>query len=229
MNVLLDLDGTLTDPRRGIVACIQHALRSLGHDAPEESALLRYIGPPLQAAFRELLPLDSQSDDGSGCERAIAAYRERFVAVGMFENSVYAGIPAALELLRDRGARLFVATSKPKVYAERILDHFELSRYFDEIYGSELDGRRADKGDLIAHVLSSSRLQREHTAMVGDRHHDAVGALANGVRAVGVLWGYGSREELSNAGAETFLEAPSELGRLAFNAALPAAQGATAW
>lgn len=212
MNVLLDLDGTLTDSRKGIVACIQHALRSLGYDAPEESALLRYVGPPLQASFRELLPLD----DGSDSARAIAAYRERYVAVGMFENSVYAGVPAALELLRDRGARLFLATSKPKVYAERILDHFELSRYFEEIYGSELDGRRADKGDLIAHVLSSSQLHREQTAMVGDRHHDAVGALANGVRAVGVLWGYGSREELSSAGAQMLLEAPSELGHLIF-------------
>jgi phosphoglycolate phosphatase len=211
MNVLLDLDGTLTDPRKGIVACIQHALRSLGHDVPEESALLRYIGPPLQTAFRELLPLDH----GSESEQAIAAYRERFVAVGMFENSVYAGVPAALESLRDRGARLFVATSKPRIYAKRILDHFELSHFFEETYGSELDGRRADKGDLIAHALSSSQLDRADTAMVGDRHHDVAGALANGVRAVGVLWGYGSREELSSAGAHTLLESPSELGHLA--------------
>src|SRR5690242_8429967 len=137
MNVLLDLDGTLTDSRKGIVGCIQHALRSLGHDAPEESALLRYIGPPLQTTFRDLLPMNKDSDT----ERAIAAYRERFVTIGMFENSVYADIPEALELLQARGARLFVATSKPKVYAQRILDHFELSRYFDEVYGSELDGQ----------------------------------------------------------------------------------------
>jgi phosphoglycolate phosphatase len=210
MNVLLDLDGTLTDSRKGIVRCMQHALRSLGYAAPEESALLKYIGPPLSATFRELLPVHKYSDT----ERAIAAYRERFVAVGMYENSVYEDIPEALKMLRSRGARLFVATSKPKAYAQRILDHFELSHYFDGIYGSELDGQRAVKADLIAHVLSQANLHRMHTTMVGDRSHDAVGAIASGVRAVGVLWGYGSRDELSIAGAKTLLEAPSELGHI---------------
>jgi phosphoglycolate phosphatase len=211
MNVLLDLDGTLTDSRQGIVRCIQHALRALGHDAPDESALLRYIGPPLQTTFRELLPINKDADT----PRAIAAYRERYVAVGMFENSVYAGVPEALKLLRDRGARLFVATSKPQVYARRILDHFALSHYFDVIYGSELDGQRTDKVDLIAHVLLESQLHPAHTVMIGDRHHDVVGAITNGVRSVGALWGYGSREELSSAGAKTLLAAPSDLGRFA--------------
>jgi phosphoglycolate phosphatase len=213
MNVLLDLDGTLTDPKQGIVGCIQHALACLGHVVPEESALLKYIGPPLHAAFRELLPVDQRSDT----ERAVAQYRERYAAIGMFENSVYPGVPAALELLRSRGARLFLATSKPGVYARRILDHFELSRYFEAVYGSELDGTRADKTDLLAHVLASSQLHRSNTTMVGDRRHDALGAIANGVRAVGVLWGYGCREELLGAGVDLLLETPSELGCLAFN------------
>ena len=213
MNVLLDLDGTLTDPKQGIVGSIQHALRSLGRDAPEESALLKYIGPPLREIFRELLGEDGDT------EQAVVAYRERFVAIGMYQNAVYADIPEALQLLRERGARLFVATSKPQVYAQRILDHFGLNQYFDEVYGSELDGQRADKVDLIAHVLSVSRLDRTHTMMIGDRHHDVVGAIANGVRALGVLWGYGSREELSGAGAEALLETPGELGCLAFNKA----------
>jgi phosphoglycolate phosphatase len=215
MNVLIDLDGTITDSRKGIVGCIQHALRSLGHDAPDESSLLRYIGPPLHAAFRELLPVKNESD----IERAIAAYRERYVDVGMFENSVYEGIPEALETLRDRGARLFVATSKPEIFAQRILDHFELSRHFEKIYGSELDGRRTDKIDLITHVLSQAQLDRSRTIMIGDRHHDVVGAIANRIRALGALWGYGSREELSDAGAETLLESPSDVARLEFEKA----------
>ena len=128
---------------------------------------------------------------------------------------MYPGVPEALELLRSRGARLFVATSKPSVYARRIIDHFELSHYFEELYGSELDGTRADKADLIAYALSNSQLDRAQTTMVGDRRHDAVGAMANGVKAVGALWGYGSREELLGAGVDTLLEAPSELGHLA--------------
>ncbi len=139
MNVLLDLDGTLTDPKKGIVGSIQHALRSMGRDAPEESALLMYIGPPLRVIFRELLGEDGDT------EQAVVAYRERFVASGMFENSVYPEIPEALKTLRQRGARLFIATSKPQIYAQRILDHFGLSHYFDEVYGSELDGQPAEK------------------------------------------------------------------------------------
>jgi phosphoglycolate phosphatase len=208
MNVLIDLDGTLTDSRPGIVASIQHALRALGQDAPDESALQKYIGPPLHAAFRELLTVNTDAE----VERAIAAYRERYVAIGMFENAVYSGVLEALKLLKNRGARLFVATSKPQVFAQRILEHFELSHYFVKIYGSELDGQRTDKIDLIAYVLAQSQLQKAQTVMVGDRHHDIVGARTNGVRAVGVLWGYGSRSELSSAGAEALLEAPSDLG-----------------
>jgi len=211
MNFLLDLDGTLTDSRPGIVASIQHAQRSIGHEAPEESALIKYVGPPLHAAFRELLP----EYDDAYAHRAVAAYRERFTAIGMFENSVYAGIPQALDLLRDSGARLFVATSKPRVFAQRILEHFELRHYFDDVFGSELDGRLTDKVDLIAHVVAQAKLQPTHTTMIGDRLHDVVGAIKNGVRPIGVLWGYGSREELVSAGAETLLAAPTELARLA--------------
>jgi phosphoglycolate phosphatase len=211
MNVLIDLDGTLTDPKKGITACIQHALRSLGYNVPEEAALIRYIGPPLKEAFRELLPLDKHSE----VDLAIEKYRERFTAVGMFENSVYPGIAEALESLRSRGARLLVATSKPRVFAERILEHFELSHYFEKIYGSELDGTRTNKAHLISFILSSSSLNPAHTTMVGDRLHDAMGAIANGVKPVGVLWGYGGREELLGAGVVKLLEAPRDLGSLA--------------
>jgi phosphoglycolate phosphatase len=220
MNVLIDLDGTLTDPKKGITACIQHALRSLGYSVPEEAALIRYIGPPLKEAFRELLPLDKHYE----VDLAIEKYRERFTAIGMFENAMYPGIPEALESLRSRGARLFVATSKPRVFAERILDHFELSHYFEKIYGSELDGTRTNKAHLISYILSDSLLDSAHTTMVGDRLHDAMGAMANGVRPVGVLWGYGGREELLSAGVDTLIEVPRELGCLAL-ANAPASSG----
>jgi phosphoglycolate phosphatase len=211
MNVLIDLDGTLTDPKKGITACIQHALRSLGYNVPEEATLIRYIGPPLKEAFRELLPIDKHSE----VDLAIEKYRERFTDIGMFENSVYPGIAEALESLRSRGARLLVATSKPRVFAERILEHFELSHYFEKIYGSELDGTRTNKAHLISFILSSSSLNPAHTTMVGDRLHDAMGAIANGVKPVGVLWGYGGREELLGAGVVKLLEAPRDLGSLA--------------
>jgi phosphoglycolate phosphatase len=211
MNLLIDLDGTLTDPKKGITACIQHALRSLGYNVPEEATLIRYIGPPLKEAFRELLPIDKHSE----VDLAIEKYRERFTDIGMFENSVYPGIAEALESLRSRGARLLVATSKPRVFAERILEHFELSHYFEKIYGSELDGTRTNKAHLISFILSSSSLNPAHTTMVGDRLHDAMGAIANGVKPVGVLWGYGGREELLGAGVVKLLEAPRDLGSLA--------------
>jgi len=215
VNVLLDLDGTLTDSREGIIACMVHTLRTLGHAVPDMEVLLGYVGPPLRTALRQLLISPSETE----LEHAIVVYRERFVPVGMFENQVYAGIPEALQRLAERGARLFVATSKAEVYARRILEHFELSHHFEAIYGSELDGRLADKGELIAHALVVSRLDAAESIMVGDRHHDAKGAIMNSVKPVGALWGYGSREELKSAGAEALLEAPADLGSLAFHRA----------
>lgn len=208
MNVLFDLDGTLTDSREGILACIRHALVTLGAPVPEDPSLDRFLGPPLWDTFRELLP------EGSGevrVDAAVAAYRERFTRVGMFENRVYDHIPDVLASLAAGGARLFVATSKPRVFAERILAHFGLADRFDRIYGSELDGRLTDKGELIAHVLSTSSLDAAETAMVGDRRHDIAGALENRVTAIGALWGYGSRDELAAAGAHRLMERPDEL------------------
>lgn len=211
MNVLLDLDGTLTDSRPGIIACIQHALATLGQPIVADSALQRFIGPPLKDTFAELLciPLDDERID-----LAITAYRERFTTVGMFENSVYPFVPRALDQLISRGARLFVATSKPRVFAERILEHFGLAARFNAIYGSELDGSRTDKGELIAHAVSRSGLLASNTIMVGDRRHDIHGALRNEVFPIGVLWGYGSREELTAAGAKALLTQPSELAQV---------------
>lgn len=205
MNVLLDLDGTLTDPADGITACIEHALRELGVDCPPREALHRYIGPPLHGTFKELLGGEAR------VEAAVSHYRERFSATGMYENSLYPGIPGYLAGLTAGGAQLYLATSKPGIFAVRILEHFGLRQYFTAVYGSELDGTRADKAELIAHVIRSESLQVDRTIMIGDRRQDIEGAKANTVFPVGVLWGYGSREELSAAGAGAMFEQPAEL------------------
>lgn len=216
MNVLLDLDGTLTDPREGILKCIRHALDRLGEPCPEDGELERYIGPPLQTSFGVLFGIDSPK-----VAKAIELYRERFTSIGIFENRVYPGIPAALRRLKELGATLFVATSKPTPFAERIIDHFGLAGDMRAIFGSELDGTRSDKTALIAHVLAAQSLAPEATCMVGDREHDIKGAKANGVMGIGALWGYGSRKELVDAGAVAVCEKPDQLcGILSSNNAL---------
>ncbi len=211
MNVLFDLDGTLTDPREGIVACFRHTLAALRLPVPPDTDLERYIGPPLRDALRDLLPV------GSGpphLEAAVRVYRERFGSVGLFENAVFEGIPESLDCLARRRLRLFVATSKPRVFAERILERFGLAQHFEGVYGSELDGRLSYKDELIGYVLADAKLDPEETLMVGDREHDALGAVANGVCPVGVLWGFGSREELLAAGVQRLFEVPSALAAI---------------
>jgi len=206
MNVLFDLDGTLTDPRTGIIGCIRHALTVMERRCPPDTELVGFIGPPLQQTFAALL-----GGNAGDVTRALGLYRERFSRIGMFENAVYPGIAEALQALKTNGAALFVATSKPTLYARRILEHFQLSAFFDGTYGSELDGTRAGKRELIAHVLAAERLTPDATYVVGDREHDIRGALANGVRAIGALWGYGSREELLAAGASSLCKRPAAL------------------
>lgn len=206
MNILFDLDGTLTDPRTGIIGCIRHALTAMERRCPSDAELATFIGPPLQQTFAALL-----RGNAVDVARAVDLYRDRFSRIGMFENAVYPGIEEALEALRTTGAALFVATSKPTLYAKRILEHFRLSGHFNAIHGSELDGLRAGKGELIAHVLAAERLPPALTCMVGDRGHDMRAAVANGVRAVGALWGYGSRDELMAAGASSLCERPCGL------------------
>lgn len=210
MNILLDLDGTLTDPGPGIVGCIQYALVRLGRPVPSDTELLRFIGPPLLDSLRDLL----ESSDPAPVEMALGFYRERDSTIGLFENEVYPGIHDALEALCKRGHTLFVATSKPEIYAQRIIEHFGLAHYFQRVWGSELDGARSDKGSLIAHVLEQENLAPVDTVMVGDRMHDALGARANGVVPVGVLWGYGDEQELTGAQCKVLLRTPAELAQL---------------
>ena len=210
-TIFFDLDGTLTDPAEGITGCIQHALERLGAEVPSKPDLTRFIGPPLSDTFSELL----DTRDEQRVAEAIVLYRERFGPVGLFENSVYSGIPETLGGLRERGLELYVVTSKPHVYARKIVEHFDLAPFFREIYGAELDGTRTHKNELIEWVLEREGLDSSEAFMIGDRGVDMSGAHANGVIGVGVLWGYGSREELEEAGAQTLLGAPEELLRYA--------------
>jgi len=210
VNILFDLDGTLTDPRDGIVRCIQYALERLGLEPRSEEDLLHFIGPPLRESFCELL----NTTDEAALARAVNVYRERYSTIGLLENDLYAGIPEALSALRERGDVLFVATSKPGLYAQQILEHFGLACYFRSIWGCELDGTRGEKADLIGHVLSQEELAPRDTVMVGDRLHDAVGARAHGILPVGVLWGSGDEQELVNAQCKPLLHTPAELAQL---------------
>lgn len=203
--VLFDLDGTLTDSRPGIIACIQHALAALGRPVPAEASLLWCIGPPLRGSFVHLLGGEEHAD------RAVALYRERFGAVGLYENRVYDGIPQLLEDLKSRGIRLAVATSKAEVYATRIVEHFGLQDCFESVFGAELTGERGDKTELIAWALERTGADASRTTMIGDRSHDMIGARNNGIGAVGVLYGYGSREELISSGARAVVASPADL------------------
>ena len=206
MNVLFDLDGTLTDPGDGFVSCVTYALSKLDCRAYSHAEIRKHVGPPLEETLRHLL-----DGNDSKVEAAVALYRARYGSEGYLENAVYPGIERALGALRADGAALFVATSKPSIFAARILAHFGLSDYFQAIYGSELDGTRSNKAQLISHLLQRQSLAAASTVMIGDRAQDVAGALANGVRPIGALWGYGSREELSNAGATLLCEHPSQL------------------
>ena len=207
MNLLFDLDGTLTDPFVGITESIRFAMTRLGRPAPPPEALAWCIGPPLKQSFVQLLA----TADEALADDALALYRERFGATGLYENRVYAGIPRVLEALGARGHDLFVATAKPGVFADRILDHFGLARYFRAIYGSELDGTRSEKADLIAHILERESIAAAEAVMIGDRKHDILGARQNGMAGYGVLWGYGSKPELEMAGAHTCVVQPEGL------------------
>lgn len=202
-TIFFDLDGTLTDPKPGITRSMQYALEKLGRPVPAQDELTWCIGPPLRDS---LVVLVGEQD----ADRGVALYRERFGDVGLYENSLYPGIAATLAALQPR-SRLFVATSKAHVYADRIVDHFGLRPYFEHVFGAELDGRRAHKGDLLAFALERTGTDPSRAVMIGDRSHDIVGAKRNGIAGIGVLYGYGSREELTQAGAVHLCATPRSI------------------
>jgi len=204
--IYFDLDGTLTDPKPGITRSIQYALQRLDHPTmPTEDELTWCIGPPLRASFVRLLGAETSAD------LAVSYYRERFSDIGLYENGVYDGIGEVLTSLCASGHRLFVATSKPHVFAERIIDHFGLRDHFERVFGSELDGTRVDKSHLLEYALKQASVDPSKTLMIGDRSHDMVGAVNNGMKGIGVLYGYGTRDELLDAGAHHVCATPGAI------------------
>jgi phosphoglycolate phosphatase len=208
-SVLLDLDGTLIDSYPGIMASCVAALRALGHEPDAGLDIRRLIGPPLEDVLRVLL--QSYGDDRVG--EAVAAYRRHYGDSGFLGSVPYPGIGEALAAMQRNGLRVYLATSKRATFASRILEHLQFTRYFDGIYGSVPSGELDHKPELLAHVLSERGLSPSNSLMVGDRRHDIAGAHAVGMRGLGVLWGYGSRDELETAGADRLVDSTADLAR----------------
>lgn len=199
-HLFIDLDGTLTDPQIGITRCVAHALAQLGYPVPDDLNTLNWvIGPPLHTSFITLVGED-RADEG------LALYRERFGTIGLFENTSYPGIHDTLSSLKAAGFTLSLATSKPHVYARQIVERFELLPFLDHVFGSELDGTRANKVVLLDHALKATGTRAEASIMSGDRKFDMEGARANKIAAIGVTWGYGSAGELAAAGAQHLVD-----------------------
>jgi phosphoglycolate phosphatase len=190
-NILFDLDGTLTDPREGITRSIQYALAKLGIDEPDLRKLEHFIGPPLLQAFMQYYAFDE-----ARAWQAVNFYRERFKVTGLYENEMFEGVIELLQTLEAQGRHLYIATSKPWEFAREIARHFNFAKHFKVIYGSELDGTRTNKVELIAHILEQEGLDPANTLMIGDRKHDLIGARSNGLDCVAVGYGFGGREEL---------------------------------
>ncbi len=206
-HILLDLDGTLIDSKPGIVASFQTMLRSLGHEPDPSVDLSFVIGPPLDDVVGAVLAHYGDTRIAEG----MAAYRQSYGETGMFDCTAYDGIPEMLERLASAGKRLYLATLKRSVFAEAILTRLDLAVHFRGIYGSEPDGSIDHKPELIAHILSRENIAPADAVMIGDRRFDIAGAQANQVPTIGVLWGYGSREELEQAGADRLVSSPAEL------------------
>lgn len=195
LNLIFDLDGTLTNPELGITRCMLYALEQLGFAVPDPASLRQYIGPPLRFAFAELLG----TSDTELIERAVVVYRERFGTIGLYENEPYPETAASLERLARAGHRLYVATAKAEVYARRILEHFGLSQHFVQVYGAALSGEGSHKSELLARMVEEQRIDPGRSVMIGDRAGDVAAARFNRMVGVGVLWGFGTVAELESA------------------------------
>lgn len=210
-TILFDLDGTLTDPGIGITNSIAYALEQRGMPVPPREQLFRFIGPPLLDEFQKVFGVTEAE-----AREMVAQFRVYFESRGIFENRMYDGIPKMLQRLRDHGCRLVLATSKPEVFAEQVLEHFSMRQYFSAVAGSTIDEGRTDKADVIAYALGKLETVGR-PLMVGDRRHDVVGAKANGIPCLGVLYGYGSQQELTEAGAARLAETVEDVAELALS------------
>ena len=211
--LLFDLDGTLTNPQEGITKCVQHALRSFGIEEPDLEKLIPFIGPPLIQSFMEFYNMSEED-----ARKAVAVYRERFSTVGLFENFPYPGIADMLAELKAQGKILAVASSKPTIYVRRILEKFELAPYFDVVEGSNLDGTRVDKKEVIAEVLSQlDNPSADDLLMIGDRKFDVIGAREMGFGCVGVRFGFAAPDELEQSGAVYIADTVRDLHRYLIN------------
>ena len=199
--ILFDLDGTVTNPQEGIKNSVKYALEYFGIHTEDNSTLNKYIGPPLRQSFMEYAGLsEEQSHIG------MIKYREYFGPKGIYENEVYKGIPELFEILKGDGKKIILATSKPWIYAEMILEKFDLKKYFDFVAGSEMNGVRTNKADVIKYAIEKYNIPVEDAIMIGDRKHDIIGAKKNGLKTIGVLYGFGNECELKKAGADYIVE-----------------------
>jgi phosphoglycolate phosphatase len=207
-TILFDLDGTLTDPKVGITKSVQYSLKKFDIEVCDLDELDKFIGPPLKDSYMKFYGFTEDK-----ATQAIDYFREYFPEKGIFENTLYPGIPELLSSLKQQGLTLAVATSKPTLFAEKIISHFKLDPYFDGIYGSNLDNTRTNKGEIIAFALDALGKKENEALMVGDRMHDIVGAKTNSLPSIGVLYGYGNREELEKAQADSIVATVEELSK----------------
>jgi len=208
--IFMDLDGTITNPAEGITKCFEYALNHFGIEVEDRTSLEQFIGPPLRQSFKEGFGFDEEK-----ATEAVAVYRERFKPVGMFENEVYEGMEQALQTLKEAGKVLIVATSKPEPLAVKILEHFGLDGYFDDICGSCDDANRNEKDEVIRYALDKHGITvSDDVLMVGDRKYDVLGAAKCGLKCMGVLYGFGDREELEAAGAAYIAETVEDMARI---------------
>lgn len=205
--ILFDLDGTITNSFEGITKSVQYALSKLNFPVLEQEELRCFIGPPLKDSFEEFCQMDS-----SAAQKAVEFYRERFRDIGIYENALYDGIPKLLEQLHHAGQKLCIASSKPRVFVERILEYFQISRWFSVVTGSELNGRLGDKSDVIQETMKRANLLPDQTVMIGDRCFDAIGAMENKIDFIAAGYGFGSREEFDAYPLLFYANHPLEIG-----------------
>ncbi|WP_456278384.1 HAD family hydrolase [Bacillus sp. AK128] len=208
--LLFDLDGTLTDPKEGITKSVQYALAEMGIEEDNLANLECFIGPPLQVSFKEFYSMNEEE-----ISSAISYYRERFKIEGLYENTLYNGIPSLLETLKNQGYQLVVATSKPTVFSEEILKFFQIDHFFDLNIGSHLDGTRSSKAEIIQYILEQfPHFEKADFVMIGDRKHDLIGANTIGIDSIGVTYGYGHMDELKNERPTHIVNSVVELSTL---------------